>query len=275
MQQLKSAIDHSVNFVFDNGQEARFVKRNDDYFIVYLSSHNGCNQACRFCHLTQSGQTSMVPTTIDEFVDQARTVIDYWKTTEMRERAIYFNFMARGEPLLNPHVYEWRKLREELYSIVPRGLNVKFKISTIMPRGVENLTQFKYYDTYIYYSLYSFDDDFRRRWLPKSMQPGRAFDLLRNFSDEGAHIVFHWALIDNENDGVIDNVRLQHAITHRFPQSRINIVRYNPYSEKQGIESDQIIEVVGTLRRAEGAVPVKLIPKVGFDVKASCGMFVK
>jgi len=275
MQQLKSAIDHSVNFVFDNGQEARFVKRNDDYFIVYLSSHNGCNQACRFCHLTQSGQTDMKPTTIEEFLVQAQTVIDYWKTTDMRERAIYFNFMARGEPLLNSHVYDWRELREELLRIVPNGLAVKFKISTIMPHGVNTLNQFKYDDTYIYYSLYSFDKNFRRRWLPKSVDPYYAIGKLKQFSPDGSNIVFHWALIDNENDGLLDNIQTQHAITRLFPLSRINIVRYNPYSPQQGIESDQIIEVVGILRRNLAGVPVKLIPKVGFDVKASCGMFIK
>ncbi len=72
---LHSYEDKSVNFVFDNMLEARFVRRVEDYFIVYLSSHDGCNKACRFCHLTQTKQTSFNETTLEEYLIQAKTVL--------------------------------------------------------------------------------------------------------------------------------------------------------------------------------------------------------
>ena len=79
---LRSKEDLSVNFVWPlegtDAIEARFVRRTDDYFIVYLSSHTGCNQACRFCHLTATKQVSMQDVTLDDFLVQADAVLAYY-----------------------------------------------------------------------------------------------------------------------------------------------------------------------------------------------------
>src|SRR5687767_10908171 len=67
-----SRLDASVNFVraADVGRiEARYVRRTDDYVVVYLSSQTGCRQACRMCHLTATGQTKLRDPTHAELVE--------------------------------------------------------------------------------------------------------------------------------------------------------------------------------------------------------------
>lgn len=286
---MNSLEDNSVNFVFPKNKsniESRFVKRNDDYFICYLSSQNGCQYSCRFCHLTQSKQTEFDQTTLEEFHDQTRVVLDHYRSTypteEMTEKAIYFNFMARGEPLVNPHVHHWLELRRNLIDIVDdycfgygwNDFEFKFKLSTIIPESIITLNQYLLDDTYIYYSLYSLDPHFRKRWLPKAKDVNESLELLKDFQDKGGNIVFHWAFIEDENDSVEDVKELAYAV-RKFKNPRINIVRYNPYSSNQGKESKYVHQNAGLLQDMLGNEGrVKVIQRVGYDVKASCGMFV-
>ena len=56
-----------------------------------------------------------------------------------------------------------------------------------------------------------------------------------------------------------------------------NLVRYNPAAPDQGVESSQevIDRNIGIMtERFKFGGKVQVIPRVGFDVKASCGMFV-
>lgn len=57
----------------------------------------------------------------------------------------------------------------------------------------------------------------------------------------------------------------------------VNIVRYNPYSPLQGREpTEEVIRGLAELIRYElPESTVKVVDRVGFDVKASCGMFVE
>lgn len=286
MKTLKSSIDRSVNFVLSNGQEARYVRREEEYFIVYLSSHNGCNKACRFCHLTQTGQTDFVEATLGDFFAQAKLVLDHYVAQVMSgaeppAQRINFNWMARGEPLDNSVVTgQWDSLVKGLAMLcVPAGIeDISFNISSIVPASYA--LDFKFsgdVQPHIYYSLYSLNQSFRKRWLPKAHDPLVVISCLNKWQKStGGKVTLHWAMIAGENDDEQTMSDIAHVVSESGLDAKFNLVRYNPYSEGQGAEPqesvlqerfNQIIPVM----RASGS---RIVPRVGFDVKASCGMFV-
>lgn len=287
MQTLSSTLDKSVNFVLDNGQEARYVRRTQDYFIVYLSSHNGCNKACRFCHLTQTKQTDFVPTSLQEFERQAMLVLEHYRCQvegglEPAADRIHFNWMARGEALDNPVViHRWAELVEVLTKLAADVsiTSIQFNLSTIVPTTYDGGFQFSGpVQPTIYYSLYSMDPAFRRRWLPKAKEPVSTLNEIVKWQQRtGGKVVVHWALIAGENDDAVTMKDIASAVEACGLEAKFNLVRYNPYSTSQGEEPQEAIlqqrfDQILPFMKQEGS---RIVPRVGFDVKASCGMFVK
>lgn len=286
-RELVSAEDKSRNFVqhtADGGAiECRFVRREDRYFIAYLSSHTGCRQACRFCHLTATGQTMMTPVDLAGFEAQAARVLEYYDQAltagEPAAERVNFNFMARGEALLNPTVLkDWPLLQARLCAIAAaRGLKAIFNLSTILPleSAEADLTAIGGSGVAIYYSLYSLDPSFRRRWLPRAQDPIAGLARLAAWQQAtGCDVAMHWALIDGENDGLEKARAIGAAVRAAGLRTKFNLVRYNPYSPSQGRESARVEEYFEVLAAELSSPESRIVPRVGFDVKASCGMFV-
>lgn len=286
-QTLASNDDNSINFIFDNWLEARYVRRVDDYFIVYLSSHDGCNKACRFCHLTQTGQTSFNETTLEQYIKQAETVLNYYDEIKEKQgvaQKVNFNFMARGEPLANNIILNSAsELFEKLELLAKeRNLEAKFNISSIMPKELEYVDLVKAFKNVkqsyaIYYSLYSVEKEFRKRWLPKALDVDIALNKLEQLQNTAkTEIAFHWAFIKDQNDKIEDINLLKETLSKYNIKGKFNLVRYNPYSENQGKESDEKVLQYNfdELNTYFNNPHSRIVPRVGFDVKASCGMFV-
>ena len=285
IQILKSALDNSVNYVFESKQEARFVQRSQDEVIVYLSTHNGCNKSCRFCHLTQSGQTSFEESSIDDLCMQAMTAIHTYKRTEENNaKTLHFNFMARGEPLASSVIQkQWHALSNHLVGIGKSyGFDtIKLKISTIIPEEVTDLISIfpvGCIQPEIYYSFYSIDSEFRKRWMPKSSPWQKSLFLLSAWQSEtGGRVVVHNAFIKGEND-VISSESLKHYYLHQFGiKYDYNIVRYNPFSTESSMEvdADSLIHLYDTAKNLmQGQGNLQIIDRVGYDTSCSCGMFV-
>jgi adenine C2-methylase RlmN of 23S rRNA A2503 and tRNA A37 len=281
----RSAQDASVNWdrPADPGRiEARYVRRCLDYFVVYLSSQTGCAQGCRMCHLTATGQMRLRDATFSEMIEQAKTVLDHYRRETSPARVVHFNFMARGEPLANRALFsDADGLLGELSRLaVALDLRPRHLISTIYPRTLEHWPLEEVFVTHhpdIFYSIYSMSPRFRRRWLPKALPAEEALDRLASWQRSTHKIVsLHYAYIAGENDAEGDVHAICDALEERRLMVHVNIVRYNPYDPaRHGVEpSEEIIERNAAIYRSR--LPnacVSIIARVGFDVAASCGMF--
>lgn len=277
---LVSAEDQSKNYIIptsDGGYfESRFVQRSSSsYFIVYLSSHSGCNQSCRMCHLTQTGQTMMTSAKLKDYIEQAENVLKDVNFEELKAQGltrVKFSFMARGEPLLNTTIQnQWEVLRRSLRNLVPGYFDVEFNISTIYPKAFDKKLSdiFKTSDVTIYYSIYSYNIDFRKKWLGKAICAGEALRKLDSFRrNTPCKVKLHSAFIEGENDSQKDVLTLDTILAFEFGEYEFNIVRYNPYNEKFGRETSQ-----ENLLEIRKILDAKVKSRVGKDVYASCGMF--
>lgn len=286
METLVSTEDRSVNFVSaaaDGAIEARYVRRGTDYFIAYLSSHTGCKMGCRFCHLTATRQSGFTPVTTDGFFAQAKQVLRHYRDNEsVAVPVVNFNWMARGEAFANPAMLHDPKLVFDGLARLAamEGLAADFKVSTIFPRKFDKrilVNDYSQLPATIYYSLYSMDPAFRNKWLPGAMAPEEALDMLAFYQAAGGgEIVLHWTFIKGQNDSVEAVESVCRAVKSRGLKARFNLVRYNPFSSAQGEESDAATLSRNFLIMSEslGHPASKIIPRVGYDVKASCGMFV-
>ncbi len=286
LQVLNSQIDRSVNFVEEQlvgFLESRFVRKCDEYFIAYLSSQTGCNRGCTFCHLTATGQTSFIDSSHNDFMAQAIQVFKHYRMQKNPAKYMHYNFMARGEPLANRILLDsGDELLSKLGQIAKdEGLPAKFNVSTIMPMTLKkSLTDiFHYINPTIYYSIYSTDEKWRSKWMPAAMDTNEALSMLKDYQDFSKKIVkLHYAFIAGENDSVEEVNRVCDAVEKHNLICEFNLVRYNPASPDQGTESsDEVIrrniDIISN--RFKFNTKVQMIPRVGFDVKASCGMFVE
>lgn len=277
---LKSEQDKSVNVIVKSEVgyfESRYVRRKEDTFIVYLSSQSGCDQGCRFCHLTRTGQTKYVNAWTSDFMAQAKEVYEIYKKEQEPAQVVHYNFMSRGEPLNNPHL--GRYTLDELANLaLDEGLIPQFKISTIMPKSFNSglIERFSPITPDIYYSLYTMNPEARKLWLPKAKDPNEALDILKDYQSKTGKIIrLHWANIEGVNDSKRELDKIIEAVNDRKLMVIFNFVMYNPFNDKYGneVEEKMLKENMGYLLCNIPGAQGQIIPRVGVDVYASCGTF--
>lgn len=291
---LVSVLDASVNFTKDQSVgkiEARYVRRKDWYFSCYLSTQTGCNQGCKFCHLTAMGETKFTNVSSMDILEQAKRVLNHYESLSKPAEVVNYNFMARGEPLASEAMLECGEqtlhnlgLLAETYELLP-----KFNISTIMPKKLFSkwvndkevhrkvlARMFRTITPTFYYSLYSVNDNFRKYWLPAAIDPNKALGMLsyyQEFTTKRQKI--HWAFIKGQNDSFKDVMDTLDAVLDHKLTVDVNIVRYNPADNSEESSEGLIFDRAELIRSRLKGSHVQVVPRVGFDVRASCGMFLR
>lgn len=269
MKRILKAVDGSVNYIIPfrgANVEARYVRRSPHYISAYVSSHNGCNMGCKFCFLTQQGQTKMNPVAIagpGSYADQLATILRAHASSTLpsAERnpniRVNVNFMARGEPLANPSVTrQYPELHTKLTSVAASfgHSNTLLNISTIMPLGMRHLSLidvFQNKPVRLYYSLYSTNDHLKRSWMPKALPHQLALEKLATYqkhvcsqqanvhnSDNIDGVVhpqtFHWTFIKGFNDSEDSCYKMVNTINqYEFPKTRFSMIAFNPGQLKE------------------------------------------
>lgn len=224
-------------------------------------------------------------------MSQAEQVLEYAASKNMPNRvgAVHFNFMARGEFLAASDILYPNSNRDIgldsdqlLYAMGDKaaeyGLNSKFNISTIMPKSFKGtlLDVFKYMQPTFYYSLYSVNQAFRDYWLPGAMDVDKALGLLKEYQDfTGKAVKIHFPFIEGGNDTLAEMKNIADRIKRKNLIVDVNIVRYNPPDDKSKEPPIAHIQSLADCLGMHLGRYVQIVPRVGYDVKASCGMFVE
>jgi len=282
-----ASVNHTLHHVDGGIWETRWVQRCQDYGIVYVSSHTGCAFSCRFCHLTATKQTMMTPADRHLYLAQVRQSLSTYQQRVAKGmpsiEKLHINFMARGEPLDNPTVLHdskclFTEMEQVAHQIQPE-LDTHFLLSSILPNTLNKPLEeiFTHPQAHLYYSLYSVNPKFRKRWVPKALPSDVGLDLCQEYQkNTGKRIVLHWAFIEGENDSQEDVDAMLDAVQSRGLKAKFNLVRYNPHDSRHGCEpsEEKLQSLFSKIQRRLGDPESRIVPRVGFDVKASCGMFV-
>lgn len=291
---LKSALDRSVNWISNYGKgsiETRFVRKTDPYFIAYVSSHSGCKMGCKQCFLTQQNQITFDHVTPEVYGEQLQLVLDHYKDVvgegELTASRVNINFMARGEPLANKHVVRGYGEIYEQFVVRSGKANVrpKVNISTIFPRAAVHYNLTKMLgntSTHLYYSLYSVEPKFREHWMPGAAPVERALNSLKEYEETAISrgveypVTFHWAVIKNHNDNIYWVKETAKLIRAYGFKSKFNLVRYNAHENTNTEEpnDERLSEIFNIISDAAGSTRSYIVPRVGKDISASCGMFI-
>lgn len=284
---LNSQINNDINIIEEQLAgfiESRYVRKCDDYFICYLSSQTNCNRGCLFCHLTVTGQTLANDCSHNDFVSQAIQLFKHYRKQDIRAKWVNYNFMARGEPLANHYLLEEGDLLLSRLGQIAKeeGLPCKFNVSTIMPLTLKKSLSdiFNYIHPTIYYSMYSVNPAWRKKWMPAAMDVEQAVMMLKDYQKLSKKFIkIHYPFIAGENDSEKDINSVCDLLDKHNLICEFNLVRYNPYSPEQGKESsDEVIKrnmKILEERFSNFNSKVAIIPRVSPEIKASCGMFVE
>jgi 23S rRNA (adenine2503-C2)-methyltransferase len=278
---IESKTDPATNTVWKAEPNGYYEVRYADkmaYEVIYLSAQSGCNQGCRFCHLTTSGQTSYVNAKRDDIYKQALCGLEQCRDHSDDLGLVHYNWMARGEPLNNPTVNS-----DTLFILsemaMQKGMRARHLISTIIPRDfcirAEFVDRFYHLQPEIYWSLYTVDEDKRKHFMPNAAPVPAAVEKLLRWQEHSRKVIkVHFSVVPNLNDSKEDIEQLAYLLHGTGLRTDFNLIEFNA---PEGVDAKPALSVEEARDIILSIMPkptqVFIIPRIAPDAYVSCGMF--
>lgn len=288
---------------FDEGQMERSdpIQTDKNKYTVIISSSSGCQMSCSFCHLTQNKKPfhNISEEEITENVIDAIEFVANREGAKFTDRYIKLCYMGEGEPILD--MEKTGGSAGNILSLVyEKGLAAGLDgidISTCMPKIPEryleqvikmdqlckmigfNLNPVNHNDpdrsiVRLFYSLHHYNQTVRNIIIPNSMRIDGALELLKEVSEQGVNVVYHYMFINgvNDSDNDVQNLISFVNSSPNFKDSEFRVLRYNQGRNGQE-ESDQITNIVKKLSDELEVKKFKVQFSAGEAINAACGMF--
>jgi len=275
-------------------------------FTIFASMSYGCQYKCKFCYLTLKNikyKKLSKEQVLNNLKEALKKQLE--ETPEIKDKYIKLCWMGMGEDaFLNPDDMMWVTLNFLDYAIsYVKGLD-GVDISSIIPKEVDvnvfnklneylykyplnpandiivnidkNTNRLKYENRTplrFFYSLYSFNDEVRKKLIPKALPVDDAIDLLSGLK---TNIIFHTMLIDGVNDTIGDVTLTIEMINHIRNFNFLNfielrVLRLNTCEHSTLKESKNFEEMIKLFY--DNDIPIKVQFSAGSEIKAACGQF--
>jgi len=275
-------------------------------FTLFASMSYGCQYKCKFCYLTLK-DIKYKKLSKEQVLNNLKEALDKQleETPEIKDKYIKLCWMGMGEDaFLNPDDMKWVSLNFLDYAMLfVKGLD-GVDISSIVPKKIDisifnrlngclyryplnpandiivnidkdtNRQKYKHRTPLrFFYSLYSFNDEVRKKLIPKALPVDEAIDLL---SELKTNIIFHTMLIDGINDTNEDVNLTIEMIKHIMDYTFLNfielrILRLNTCENSTLNESKNFNDMLNLFYKND--IPLKVQFSAGSEIKAACGQF--
>lgn len=294
------------------GCDRRVLDRIRRRLMIVVSSQIGCALACKMCWLTANGLTGSYRVDLVGFLEQLAHMLQVADTqfghlpVDERPTDVHVTFMAMGDALANPtFLYNYAQLYDSVQQVVSQmtGLPMRINVSSIFPTStrVPSLTGASTGLTLLeiaqrrpmsfYLTTNSHLEETRRQMMPNCRPLSDLMSMLQNYEmvelGRGHHrpLTFHGTLIKGVNSDFSHARGISDMLRRYGIKAGYNLVAYNPPdSSTEGVSDEHAAEWHAlanehVLPSADGQGGTtgshcgRVVPRIGHDVKASCGTF--
>ncbi len=276
-------VDGTEKFVFktnDGILEITNIKNKENIKVFCLPTHHYCKLGCKFCHLTEHGDSSKEMKKIIPAILRSALI----KLPFSANDNILLSFMGVGESFLNINLIAeiYKIFREDEFN------NLSLALATMMPtlKPVDFLITEKM-PIKIHFSLHSPIDEIRSEIIPSSKIPiekclnamvkyresiidNKIIENLSKFHSNYSPVELHYTVIQEVNDS---EKELEQLIWYgKVFYIPLKILKFNPTEILARSKKEQYwIDVL----KSEYDAPVYMYAPPGPNIGSSCGQFTK